>query len=109
MAAASTAWRERRSVPTRLVSRLIRLAVRRSLVRGYGTGTSRPTNQPLADDLRALSIVFSPRDIAGSPEQGPVRSTVKQDQIGTLEPGKLADLVLIDGIRSQTSTTCWRP
>ena len=28
---------------------------------------------------------------------GAARSTLKQDQIGTLEPGKLADIVLIDG------------
>jgi imidazolonepropionase-like amidohydrolase len=29
--------------------------------------------------------------------QGAARSTLKQDQIGTLESGKLADMVLIDG------------
>jgi imidazolonepropionase-like amidohydrolase len=28
--------------------------------------------------------------------QGAARSVLKQDQIGTLEPGKLADMVLID-------------
>jgi imidazolonepropionase-like amidohydrolase len=29
--------------------------------------------------------------------QGAARSTLRQDQIGTLDPGKQADLVLVDG------------
>ena len=41
--------------------------------------------------------MFSPRDISKIMGQGAARSTLKQDQIGTLEPGKLADIVLIDG------------
>jgi imidazolonepropionase-like amidohydrolase len=64
---------------------------------GYGTDTSWPPKQSLADELRALSVVFSPRDISKILGQGAARSTLKQDQIGTLEPGKLADMVLIDG------------
>jgi imidazolonepropionase-like amidohydrolase len=40
--------------------------------------------------------VFSPRDISKIMGQGAARSTLRQD-IGTLEPGKVADLVLIDG------------
>jgi imidazolonepropionase-like amidohydrolase len=64
---------------------------------GYGTDTSWPPRQSLADELRALGLVFSPRDISRILGQGAARATLKQDQIGTLEPGKLADLVLIDG------------
>jgi imidazolonepropionase-like amidohydrolase len=64
---------------------------------GYGTDTSWPPKQSLADELRALSLVFSPRDISKILGQGAARATLKQDQIGTLEPGKLADIVLIDG------------
>ena len=64
---------------------------------GYGTDTTWPPKQSLADELRALSLVFSPRDISKIMGQGAARSTLKQDQIGTLEPGKLADIVLIDG------------
>ena len=41
------------------------------------------------------SFGFS-RDISGILRQVAARSTLKQDQIGTLEPGKLADLVLMD-------------
>ena len=64
---------------------------------GYGTDTTWPPKQSLADELRALSLVFSPRDISKIMGQGAARSTLKQDQIGTLEPGKVADIVLIDG------------
>jgi imidazolonepropionase-like amidohydrolase len=64
---------------------------------GYGTDTSWPPKQSLADELRALSLVFSPRDISKILGQGAARSTLKEDQIGTLEAGKRADMVLIDG------------
>ena len=64
---------------------------------GYGTDTGWPPKESLADELRALSLVFSPRDISKILGQGAARSTLKQDLIGTLEPGKLADMVLIDG------------
>ena len=40
--------------------------------------------------------MFSPRDISKIMGQGAARSTLRQD-IGTLEPGKVADIVLIDG------------
>ncbi len=64
---------------------------------GYGTDTSWPPKQSLADELRALSVVFSSLDISKILGQGAARSTLKQEQIGTLEAGKLADMVLIDG------------
>ncbi len=64
---------------------------------GYGTDTSWPPKQSLADELRTLSLVFSPRDISKILGEGAARSTLKQDQIGTLEAGKRADMVLIDG------------
>jgi imidazolonepropionase-like amidohydrolase len=64
---------------------------------GYGTDTSWPPKESFADELRALRLVFSPRDISRILGQGAARSTLKQDQIGTLESGKLADMVLIDG------------
>jgi len=63
---------------------------------GYGTDTTWPPKESLADELRALSLVFSRRDIIKIMGQGAARSTLRQD-IGTLEPGKVADIVLIDG------------
>ena len=64
---------------------------------GYGTDTTWPPKQSLADELRALSLVFSPLDIIKILGQGAARSTLKGDLIGTLDVGKQADLVLIDG------------
>ena len=64
---------------------------------GYGTDTTWAPKRSLADELRALSLVFSPRDISKIMGQGAARATLRQDQIGTLETGKQADLVLIDG------------
>jgi imidazolonepropionase-like amidohydrolase len=63
---------------------------------GYGTDTTWPPKQSLADELRALSLVFSPRDVSKIMGQGAARSALRQD-IGTLEPGNVADIVLIDG------------
>jgi enamidase len=64
---------------------------------GYGTDTTWAPKQSLADELRALSLVFSPRDISKIMGQGAARSTLRQNELGTLEPGKIADIVLIDG------------
>ena len=58
--------------------------------------TTWPPKESLADELRGLSLVFSPRDISKIMGQGAARSTLRQD-IGTLEAGKMADIVLIDG------------
>jgi imidazolonepropionase-like amidohydrolase len=64
---------------------------------GYGTDTTWPPRESLADELRSLSLMFSPLDITKILGQGAARSTLKQDLIGTLDVGKQADLVLIDG------------
>lgn len=64
---------------------------------GYGTDTSWPPRESLRDELRALSLTFSPKDIVTMITRNAARSTLKQDQIGTLEPGKLGDLVIVDG------------
>jgi imidazolonepropionase-like amidohydrolase len=64
---------------------------------GYGTDTSWPPKESLKDELRALSVVFSPKDIVAILTKNAARSALKQDQLGTLEPGKLADIVVVNG------------
>jgi imidazolonepropionase-like amidohydrolase len=64
---------------------------------GYGTDTSWPPKESLKDELRALSVVFSPKDIVTILTKNAARSALKQDQLGTLEPGKLADIVMVNG------------
>ena len=41
---------------------------------GYGTDTTWPPKESLADELRALSLVFSPRDISKIMGQGAART-----------------------------------
>jgi imidazolonepropionase-like amidohydrolase len=74
-----------------------RLLSQAGLSYGYGTDTSWPPRESLADELRALRLTFSPLDITRIMGQGAARAALRGDQIGTLEPGKMADMVLIDG------------
>lgn len=64
---------------------------------GYGTDTSWHPRESLADELRSLSLVFSPRDIVTIMTRNAANSALKSSELGTLEPGKLADIVIIDG------------
>lgn len=64
---------------------------------GYGTDTSWTPKESLKDELRALSLVFAPKDIVTILTRNAARSTLKQDRLGTLEPGKMADLVIVNG------------
>src|SRR5262245_26362989 len=64
---------------------------------GYGTDTQWPPKETLADELRALRLVFSPQDIVKIITKSAATATMHGAEIGTLEPGKLADIVIIDG------------
>jgi imidazolonepropionase-like amidohydrolase len=64
---------------------------------GYGTDTQWPPKQTLVDEVRALALVFSPADIVTILTKNAAASMLKGDELGTLEPGKLADIVIIDG------------
>jgi imidazolonepropionase-like amidohydrolase len=64
---------------------------------GYGTDTSWAPRVSLADELRALQVTFSPKDIVTILTKNAAASALKAREIGTLEPGKLADIVIIDG------------
>jgi imidazolonepropionase-like amidohydrolase len=64
---------------------------------GYGTDTQWPPKETLADELRALSLVFSPADIVQIVTRNAARSTLHEAEFGTLEPGKAADIVILDG------------
>jgi imidazolonepropionase-like amidohydrolase len=64
---------------------------------GYGTDTQWPPKETLADELRALGLVFSPQDIVKIITKNAATATMHGAEIGTLEPGKLADIVIVDG------------
>jgi len=64
---------------------------------GYGTDTQWPPKQTLADELRALRLVFSPQDVVKIITKNAGIATMHGAEIGTLEVGKMADIVIIDG------------
>jgi imidazolonepropionase-like amidohydrolase len=64
---------------------------------GYGTDTQWPPKETLADELRALELVFSPQDIVTIITKNAANSTLHSAEIGTLEPGKFGDIVIVDG------------
>lgn len=64
---------------------------------GYGTDTQWPPKQSLHDELRALQLVFSPREIVEIITKNAAIATLHGDEFGTLEPGKYGDVVILDG------------
>jgi imidazolonepropionase-like amidohydrolase len=63
----------------------------------FGTDTQWDPRDSLKDELRGLSLVFSARDILKI--MGPDSAAVagRSADLGTLDDGKLADLVMVDG------------
>jgi imidazolonepropionase-like amidohydrolase len=74
-----------------------RLLWEAGMVYGYGTDTQWPPKETLADELRALRLVFSPQDVVKILTKNAAAVTLRGAEIGTLEPGKLADIVILDG------------
>jgi len=66
-------------------------------VLGYCTDSGYDPKAGLEHELKSYNVMFSMRDLVKL--MGPNTATYIQmgDQLGTLEPGKLADLVLLDG------------
>ncbi len=64
---------------------------------GYGTDTTFLPKDSLAQELRALRLVFSAQDVIKILTRNAAAVIGRSKDIGTLENGKLADLVIIDG------------
>ena len=64
---------------------------------GFGTDTGYHPKAGLAHELRALSLMFSPQDIIKLMGPNTAAFIEKGRDLGTLEPGKLADIVMLDG------------
>ncbi|HXC58821.1 MAG TPA: amidohydrolase family protein [Steroidobacteraceae bacterium] len=64
---------------------------------GVGIDTNYETRATLATELRAMNGVFSPQDMVKIFGPNSAAYLDMSDQIGTLEAGKQADLVLLDG------------
>lgn len=81
-----------------------RLLWEAGLVYGYGTDTQWAPKESLNDELRALSLVFSPAEIVTILTRNAALATLHADEFGTLEVGKYGDLVIIDGDPLQHSS-----
>jgi imidazolonepropionase-like amidohydrolase len=64
---------------------------------GFGTDTNYLPREGLKHELRALSLMFSAQDIIRIMGPNTAAFIERSKDLGTLEPGKLADIVLVDG------------
>jgi imidazolonepropionase-like amidohydrolase len=64
---------------------------------GVGIDTNYETRATLATELRAMNGVFSPQDMVKIFGPNSAAYLDMSDQIGTLQAGKLADILLVDG------------
>lgn len=64
---------------------------------GFGTDTGYHPKAGLSHELRALNLVFSPQDIVKLMGPNTAAFIERSADLGTLETGKLADIVLLDG------------
>ncbi len=67
------------------------------VIYGYGTDTTYDPKAGLAQELKALNLMFSMQDIVKLMGPNTASYIEMSDQLGTLEPGKLADLIVLDG------------
>lgn len=67
------------------------------IVYGYGTDTNYAPLWGLEHELRSLALMFSMRDIVKLMGPNTASYIEMSDQLGTLEAGKLADMVILDG------------
>jgi imidazolonepropionase-like amidohydrolase len=64
---------------------------------GFGTDVSYHPDITLQQELKSLFLVFSEEDILTIMTRNTAVAIGQEAQLGTLEPGKIADVVLIDG------------
>lgn len=64
---------------------------------GFGTDTGYHPKAGLEHELRALNLMFSPQDIITLMGPNTAAFIEKSNDLGTLQPGKLADIVILDG------------
>ena len=64
---------------------------------GYGTDTNYQAKAGLEHELKSLNLMFSMQDIVKLMGPNSASYIEMSDQLGTLEAGKLADIVVLDG------------
>lgn len=74
-----------------------RLLWEAGVIYGFGTDTRYEPSLTLNHELKSLYLVFSEEDILRIMGQNAAINIAMEDELGTLEAGKLADIVLVDG------------
>ena len=64
---------------------------------GYGSDQNFPVKDVLEHQLKSLMVMFSAQDVLRILGPNTAAYLNMQDEVGTLEPGKRADIVLLDG------------
>jgi imidazolonepropionase-like amidohydrolase len=67
------------------------------VVYGFGTDTNYLPLDGLYHELKVLNLMFSPRDIVKLMGSNTAAFIERTDDLGTIAPGKLADLTVVDG------------
>jgi len=67
------------------------------VVYGFGTDTNYLPLDGLYHELKVLNLMFSPRDIVKLMGPNTAAFIEKTDELGTIAPGKIADLTIVDG------------
>jgi imidazolonepropionase-like amidohydrolase len=79
-----------------------RLLWEAGVVYGFGTDTRFHPLETLKQELKTLFLVFSEQDVLAIMTRNSAAAIGMQDTLGTLEPGKVADIVLLDGNPEQS-------
>jgi enamidase len=67
------------------------------VVYGYGTDTNYPPLDGLYHELKTLNVMFSPQDIVKLMGPNTAAFIDKQNELGAIDTGKIADLTIVDG------------
>jgi imidazolonepropionase-like amidohydrolase len=67
------------------------------VIYGYGTDTGYLAKAGLEHELKSLNLMFSMPDIIKLMGPNSASYVEMSDQVGTLEAGKLADIVILNG------------
>jgi imidazolonepropionase-like amidohydrolase len=67
------------------------------VIYGYGTDTNYQAKAGLGHELKSLNLMFSMQDIIKLMGPNTASYIEMSDQLGTLEAGKIADIVILDG------------
>jgi imidazolonepropionase-like amidohydrolase len=74
-----------------------RLLYEAGITYGYGTDTSWTPRESLIHELRPLGLMFSPKEIVSILTRNAAAAILRGADLGTLEAGKLADIVMLGG------------